>query len=85
VSLRVNVFLMCVGAVMALATDGPLAGVSLAVVGVILVGCGAIGLLLALLVWEPRQLATPARSPAEPTPAPPATATLRPAAGQART
>jgi hypothetical protein len=62
-AMRVSVFVVCVGAVLALATDVPVSGVNLTVVGVTVVGAGALGLLMTLLVWDPRPLVD--RSPVE--------------------
>jgi hypothetical protein len=52
--IRISVAVICVGAVLALGTDVSVSGLDLTVVGVTVVGLGAIGLLLALLVWDPR-------------------------------
>jgi Domain of unknown function (DUF6458) len=51
--MRVSVFLVCVGAILAVGTDASVSGVDLTVVGITLVGAGAIGLLMTLLVWDP--------------------------------
>jgi hypothetical protein len=52
--MRVSVFLVCVGALLAVGTDVSVSGVDLTVVGITVVGAGAIGLLMTLLVWDPR-------------------------------
>jgi hypothetical protein len=65
--MRVSVFLVCVGAMLAVGTDVTVSGVDLTVVGIILVGAGAIGLLMTLLVWDPRsQVAAVEHSYADP-------------------
>ncbi len=65
--MRVSVFLVCVGAILAVGTDVSVSGVDLTVVGITLVGAGAIGLLMTLLVWDPRpQVAGVQRSYADP-------------------
>jgi len=69
--MRVSVFLVCVGAILALGTDVSVSGVDLTVVGITVVGAGAIGLLMTLLVWDPRpQVAGVQRSYADPPVAP---------------
>jgi Domain of unknown function (DUF6458) len=52
--MRVSIFLVCVGALLAVGTNVSVSGVDLTVVGITLVGAGAIGLLITLLVWDPR-------------------------------
>jgi hypothetical protein len=52
--MRVSVFLVCVGAILAIGTDVSVSGIDLTVVGITVVGAGAIGLLMTLLVWDPR-------------------------------
>ncbi len=65
--MRVSVFLVCVGAILALGTDVSVSGVDLTVVGITVVGAGAIGLLMTLLVWDPRpRVAGVQRSYADP-------------------
>ncbi len=65
--MRVSVFLVCVGAILAVGTDASVSGVDLTVIGITVVGAGAIGLLMTLLVWDPRpQVAGMERSYADP-------------------
>jgi hypothetical protein len=65
--MRVSIFLVCVGAILAVGTDVSVSGVDLTVVGITLVGAGAIGLLITLLVWDPRpRVAGVQRSAADP-------------------
>ncbi len=67
IGMRVSVFLVCVGAILAVGTNVSVSGVDLTVLGITLVGAGAIGLLMTLLVWDPRpQVAGVERSYAEP-------------------
>ena len=69
--MRVSVFLVCVGAILAVGTNVSVSGVDLTVLGITLVGAGAIGLLMTLLVWDPRpQVAGVQRSYADPPVAP---------------
>jgi hypothetical protein len=56
----VSLFLIALGAVLAFATDVSLSGLSLDVVGVILMVVGALGLVMTLLVWGPRRRVAPA-------------------------
>ena len=60
--MRVSVFLVCVGAILALGTDVSVSGVDLTVVGITVVGAGAIGLLMTLLVWDPKPWDRPRRA-----------------------
>jgi len=65
--MRVSIFLVCVGAILAVGTDVSVSSVDLTVVGITLVGAGAIGLLITLLVWDPRpRVAGVERSYADP-------------------
>ena len=51
----VSIFLLALGAILAFAVNVSVSGLDLAVVGVILMVCGAIGLLLTmLLLWRDR-------------------------------
>jgi hypothetical protein len=56
----VSLFLIALGAVLTFATDVSLSGLSLDVVGVILMVVGALGLVMTLLVWGPRRRIAPA-------------------------
>jgi Domain of unknown function (DUF6458) len=56
----VSLFLIALGAVLTFATDVSLSGLSLDVVGVILMVVGALGLVMTLLVWGPRRRVAPA-------------------------
>lgn len=51
----VNIFLIAVGAILALAVDATVAGLDIKVVGVILMVAGAVGLILTLFVFAPRR------------------------------
>jgi hypothetical protein len=51
----VSIFLIAVGAILTFATDVSVSGLSLDVVGVILMLVGALGLVMTLLVWGPRR------------------------------
>lgn len=53
-----SIFLIAVGAVLAFAVDYQVAGISLHVVGWILMAAGVLGLLLGLLVFGPRSRRT---------------------------
>lgn len=48
----VSIFLIAVGAVLAFAVDAEVSGLDIQVVGWILLGVGAIGILLSLLFWS---------------------------------
>ena len=50
--LGVSLFLIAVGAILAFAVTDAVSGVDLTVVGWILMGVGALGLLLSLLFWS---------------------------------
>lgn len=51
----VGIFLIAIGAILALAVDDTVSGVELAAVGWILVAAGALGILLDLLLFAPRR------------------------------
>lgn len=51
----VSIFLIAVGAVLALAVDDSISGVDLSVIGWILVLVGVLGLVVTLVVWAPRR------------------------------
>ncbi|HWB65830.1 MAG TPA: DUF6458 family protein [Mycobacteriales bacterium] len=53
----VSVFLIAVGAVLAFAVNATVSGVDLVTIGAILMGVGALGLLVTLLIFAPRQRA----------------------------
>ena len=50
----VSVFLLALGAILAFAIDYEVSGVDINVIGIILMVCGAIGLLLTMLVFGRR-------------------------------
>jgi hypothetical protein len=56
----VSIFLIAIGAILTFATDVSVSGLSLDVVGVILMLAGALGLVMTLLVWGPRRRVAPA-------------------------
>ena len=56
----VSIFLIAIGAILTFATDVSVSGLSLDVVGVILMVVGALGLVMTLLVWGPRRRVVPA-------------------------
>jgi Domain of unknown function (DUF6458) len=56
----VSLFLIALGAILTFATNVSVAGLSLDVVGVILMVVGALGLVMTLLVWGPRRRVAPA-------------------------
>ncbi len=66
----INIFLMAVGAILALAVDATVAGLDIKVVGVILILAGAIGLLLTLFVFAPRRRHTVTETRSAPVAAP---------------
>ncbi len=51
----VGIFLIAIGAVLALAVDDTVSGVDIATIGWILVAAGALGILLDLLLFAPRR------------------------------
>ena len=51
-------FLLAVGAILAFAVDATVAGLDIKVVGIILMAAGALGLILTLVVFRPRQRRT---------------------------
>ena len=51
----VSIFLIAVGLILALAVNIELSGVSIDIIGWILVIVGIVGLLLTMLVWGPRR------------------------------
>lgn len=70
-----GVLLIAVGAILTFAVEYDVAGIDLDVVGWILMGAGALSLIMALLVWGPRKRArreiiTERRSPDDPPPPP---------------
>jgi hypothetical protein len=67
----VSLFLIALGAVLTFATDVSLSGLSLDVVGVILMVVGALGLVMTLLVWGPRRRVAPATEVVEERPVAP--------------
>ena len=67
----VSLFLIALGAVLTFATDVSLSGLSLDVVGVILMVVGALGLVMTLLVWGPRRRIAPATEVVEERPVAP--------------
>lgn len=52
-----GVFLIAVGAILAFAVEYDVAGVDLNIVGWILMGAGALALIMSFLVWGPRRRA----------------------------
>jgi uncharacterized protein DUF6458 len=48
----VSIFLIAVGAVLAFAVDAEVSGLDIQVVGWILLGVGALGILLSLIFWS---------------------------------
>ncbi|MEP7053729.1 MAG: DUF6458 family protein [Actinomycetota bacterium] len=56
-----SIFLIAIGAILTFATKAKVSGIDLGVVGVILMGAGALGLLFTTLIWGPRR-----SRPAEP-------------------
>lgn len=54
----VGIFLIAIGAVLALAVDDSVNGVDLTTIGWILVAAGVLGILLDLLLFAPRRRAT---------------------------
>ena len=48
----VSVFLLAVGAILTFALDVAVSGVDLDVVGIILMVCGAIGLVMSMMFWS---------------------------------
>ncbi len=54
----VSIFLLAIGAILTFAVNASISGLDIAVVGVILMVCGALGLLLTMLVFN--------RAPARP-------------------
>jgi hypothetical protein len=56
----VSLFLIALGAILTFATDVSVAGLSIDVVGLILMAVGALGLVMTLLVWGPRRRVAPA-------------------------
>jgi Domain of unknown function (DUF6458) len=55
----VSLFLIALGAILTFATDVSVSGLSLDVVGLILMAVGALGLVMTLLVWGPRRRVRP--------------------------
>jgi hypothetical protein len=55
VGIGAGVFLIAAGAILAFAVDYEIAGIELNVVGWILMGAGALALILSFLVWGPRR------------------------------
>ena len=53
----VSVFLIAVGAVLAFAVNDEVSGIDISVIGWILMGAGALGLVVTLLIWGPRRRA----------------------------
>jgi hypothetical protein len=51
-TIGVSIFLIAVGAILAFAVTATVEGIDLAMVGWILMGVGALGLLLSLLFWS---------------------------------
>jgi len=50
----VSIFLIALGAILTFAVHATLSGVSIQTVGIILMIAGALGLIVTLLVWGPR-------------------------------
>ncbi len=50
----VSIFLLALGAILAFAVDFTVSGLDIAVIGIILMVCGAVGLLLTMLVFGRR-------------------------------
>lgn len=70
-----GVLLIAVGAILTFAVEYDVAGIELDVVGWILMGAGALSLIMSVLVWGPRKRAsreiiTERRSPDDPPPPP---------------
>lgn len=53
-----SIFLIAVGAILTFAVEADIAGIDIAVVGVILMVAGALGLLFTALIWGPRRRTT---------------------------
>jgi hypothetical protein len=58
VGIGAGVFLIAVGAILAFAVEYDIAGIELNVVGWILMGAGALALIMSLIVWGPRRRAS---------------------------
>ncbi|MGB7983116.1 MAG: DUF6458 family protein [Candidatus Nanopelagicales bacterium] len=56
-----SIFLLAIGAILAFAVDVQVAGLDLDMVGIILMIAGGVWLLLALIVWGPRDNAARTR------------------------
>ena len=54
-----SIFLIAIGAILAFAVDVTLSGISLQVVGIILMIAGALGLILTMFIWGPRRRVAP--------------------------
>ncbi|MDQ6874016.1 MAG: DUF6458 family protein [Actinomycetota bacterium] len=55
----VSVFLLAIGAILAFAVKiDPIAGISVQVIGYILMAAGLLGLILTLVIWGPRNRRT---------------------------
>lgn len=50
-----SIFLIAVGAILTFAVEADIAGIDIAVVGIILMVAGALGLLFTALIWGPRR------------------------------
>jgi hypothetical protein len=57
VGIGVSIFLIAIGAILTFGTDVTVSGLNLDVVGVVLMLCGAAGLLMTLAIWGPRRRA----------------------------
>jgi hypothetical protein len=53
-----SIFLLAVGAILTLAVDATVAGLDIAVVGIILMAAGVLGLILSVFVFAPRRRRT---------------------------
>jgi hypothetical protein len=59
VGIGASIFLIAIGAILTFAVEADISGLDIAVVGVILMVAGALGLLFTALIWGPRRRATP--------------------------
>jgi len=64
----VSIFLMAVGAILAFAVHATVSGISIQMVGAILIIAGLVGLLTTLFIFGPRRRAAVVRRPHRPGP-----------------
>jgi hypothetical protein len=55
VGIGASIFLIAIGAILAFAVNADINGLDIAVVGIILMVAGALGLLFTALIWGPRR------------------------------